>query len=1195
MDHIHLFKRVKVVCIILATLFLTGTISGQLLINEFMSSNASTLVDQFGDYPDWIELHNACDSSVQLDNFWLTDDISQLRKWNFPGMLLTPGSFFIVFASGNDVVENMAYWHTVINSGEEWRYLVPESKHNEDWKTSLEYTSGWQTGKSGIGYGDNDDATVIDPAISLYMQKEFFVDSISQVTDAALFMDYDDGFVAYLNGTEIARSFNMGDSGRVVNYDAPAVVDNEARMYAGLPPEGFFMTHRLDLLKEGSNVLAIEVHNVNRSSSDMTSIPFFLLGYDRIMPDLIYQNPFFVIKDKYPHTNFKINAEGEAIFLSDNDGNITDKVNSVKLPTDFSYGRIPEDATQFGYYEDPTPGTENGPTYSKEYITDSVAIISQNEVPGSSQEVLMVSNITGDQIYYTFDGSEPDQGSYLYKNPLYIRKTIVLKARIYRSNQVPGPVTTKTIFIGGDHDLPVISVSMDPFDLWDHNTGIYVMGPYANSEVPHHGANFWQDWERPAHFELYNVQGEQELSQSAGTKIFGGWSRAHPQKSMAFFARKNYGNGKFSYPLFKDRLFDTYEAFVMRNSGNDWCNGNFRDALTGHLSAQMDIDHQAYQPYVMYLNGEYWGIINMREKVNEHFIASNNFVYADDVNILTGNRSLVHGSAESYNKLYNYVTTTNLAGWQEYGHARTMMDVHNFMRFWVVNVYVDNKDWPGNNNKYWSTNAPGSLYRWISYDTDFGFSIWDHSAYKYNTLQFSFGEGSEINWANQPWAVAMVKSLIGNNNFKRQFINEFADRMNTTFHPDEVIPVIDSFEQRLMSEAPDHYDKWIGDPNNWLSFPNWMASVERMRTYVRERPQYMRQHIMSRFNISGTSTIGVNVSDQSAGHVKLNSIELHQFPFTGLYFKGIPIRLEAIPAPGHIFSHWEGFMSTDSTWFLYGMDGPAQFTAVFTPVDSAVNIVINEINYSSHINKNTEDWVELYNNSGVAVELSGWMLSDGFSDAMFEIPAGTVIRANSYMVFSRSRPDFKRFYPELKAVLGDLPFGFSSAGEGVALYDETGELHDYVIYQSVAPWPEEANGTGATLELINPGTDNLLAENWKASGVVTGTPGAVNSQFEGPLTATVKEKRDLSPAMVYPSPFNVETNVHFHLENEEEVMISVYSTTGKLVTVLSARKYEPGDHTILWSPEGDITQGLYFITIRSSGYNQTLKVVYQRN
>jgi len=357
----------------------------------------------------------------------------------------------------------------------------------------------------------------------------------------------------------------------------------------------------------------------------------------------------------------------------------------------------------------------------------------------------------------------------------------------------------------------------------------------------------------------------------------------------------------------------------------------------------------------------------------------------------------------------------------------------------------------------------------------------------------------------------------------------------------------------------------------------------------------MREQLMDRFNLSGTLQIEVKVSDPEAGNVQINSVVPNSYPFKGIYFKNVPIGLKAIPSPGYVFSHWEGDMESDTSTFSYNMEIPGQFTAVFEAVDSAANIVINEINYASSSKRNTEDWVELYNNSGVKVDLSGWSLGDGFSGESFVIPEGTVLAADNYLVISRNQPDFKRFYPELRSLIGNFGFGINSEGDGIALYDQDGNLHDHVIFESIAPWPEAANGTGLTMELKNPGLDNEKAENWKASREDSGTPAALNSQFEElEVNVDAKITQNLKHAIrVYPSPFNSETNIYLNVDTSQKFIISVYSASGRLVDQLLNADLESGKHSISWKPGANIQAGLYFINIRSEKLNETMKVVYQ--
>lgn len=1186
MSNMHFSKRlVLLMGVFVCQLSISGSLNGQLLFNEIMASNASTLEDQFNDFPDWIELYNSGESTLLLSDFWLTDDSLEMKKWRLPEIDIPPEAYFLVFASGRDIPSSLAYWHTIINTGDKWRYLVPDAPVGENWKTSLDYTSGWNNGSSGIGYSDNDDSTIISTTLSLFMQKEFQVTDASSLTDAVLFMDYDDGFIAYLNGTEVARSATMGVSGTSFNYNQASSGQHEALMYNGSPPEAFFLTEYIHLIQEGSNILAIQVHNTSIGSSDMSANPFLLLGYSTIRDDLPYGNPYVTVEDRFPHANFKIRSAGEYLYLSHNNGDTIDIFNKVILPTDFSYGRVPGHSELFGYYNDPTPGFENGIDYFTEYFTDSVSFSSNAQDWDPQQLITLTSDQPEDIIYYTLDGSVPNQNSQIYSNPIMIDNTTVIRARISREGNLPGPVSTRTIFTDQGHSLPVVSVSMNPDDLWDYNTGIYEMGPNASSDNPHFGANFWQDWEKPAHVEIRDRESNKIISQDVGTKIFGAWSRARPQKSMSFFARSSYGDGSFSYPLFSSKPIMEYENFVLRNGGNDYQMSMMRDALSAYVSSQLGVDHQAYEPYVMYLNGEYWGMMNMREKINEHFIAGNHHVHDEDVNLLEGNSMLIHGSANSYNELIRFLSDNSMQNEQNYEDAGLLMDIDNFINFWALNVYIDNKDWPGNNNKFWSLNVPGSKFRWISFDTDFGYSIYNTGAYTYNTLEFSMSEG-ESTWANPDWATLIARKMEGNDEFKRQFINRFADLMNYYYHPDYIFPVIDSFETKIEDDVQANFSRWEG------SVSYWQNHLNRIRTYLEERPDYMRSHIIERYDLSGTEELSINTNIESAGHIRLNGIKKLKVPFNGIYFTDVPVELEAIPLPGYRFAGWEGSISSAESSVSYDMSGPGTITAIFEPFEYQYKIVINEINYASSAEKNISDWIELYNHSDGPVNLKGWSLWDETSGNEFLIDENIILQPGEYFVFSRSRPDFKRFYPEMHQLWGDLNFGLDNVSDGIALVDALGAVHDQVQYQSSDPWPDEANGLGYTLELMDPDLDNSDATSWKASKFITGTPGNKNSQ------STVNDEKRITNQLlpefkIYPSPFHSYTDIYFALDKEDHVSISVYDIAGQLVKVFPNELFKRGRHTIRWVPDPGLRAGVYLVRYKSSIRTHTIKVVYR--
>lgn len=1078
----------------------------QVIINEVQSSNIITTSDEFNEYPDWIELFNSTDTVVDITGWFLSDDKQILDKWLVPSFSMTPDSYLLVYASGKDIAQIPVKWSTVVNVGDSFDYWIPDHAIDDEWKMSGFVDSEWRKGISGFGYGDNDDSTVVsEPVASLYIRREFLIDDTSKIKQMMLHVDYDDGFVAYLNGIEVARG-NMGDARSMVTYNQYTTSEHEAKIYQGGLPESFNISEYKSFLLNDTNTLAIQVHNASTTSTDMTIIPF--LSFGKTSYDSAQEGPseYLQLKTGFPHTNFKIKTEGESIYLSDSKGNIIDSIAAVHIPADYSYGKVFNEFSEFKYFLNPTPGEKNDSVGYLLFNNDTV-IFSRNGGYFSSSFDLSLNSPFGDRIYYTIDGSEPDTNSMKFNDAIEISGNKIVKAVIIKPGYLPGKVFAKTYFNDHQPDLPVLCISTDPDNLWDYNTGIYVMGPNAETAKPHFGANFWMDWEKPVFIELYHSNGKVILNQNGGTKIFGKWSRARAQKSLAFFARKSYGNDLFDAKLFPKRNITEYKSFVARNAGNDFDIAFMRDAFMTDLTSRLELDYQSFQPVATFLNGEYWGIYNLREKVNEDFIATHHHLNTDDINILEDDAEILEGDNTSYLELKSFLENkASLSSTDDYSYVNSKIDIDNYIKYQLVQIYIDNTDWPGNNIKFWNSNVPHDKYRWILYDTDFGFGEYNETSYTHNTLNFAL-ESYGPSWPNPPWSTLLFRKMVTNTFFRNNFINQFADHINTTFLTTAVNRKVDSIKNLYSSEMVYHKERWGG------SYSSWSYEVERLKTWGRNRPSYMRNHIRSTFNLTAQYNITLTVSNKVHGSIKLNSIHPDSYPFTGIYFKDVPIKMEAIPKVGYRFVRWEGEVNSSDRIVWYNPQKNASFKAVFEPIKPEdIQIVINEINYNSGSDYQTADWVELYNNGNSTVDLSGFLFSDSNPDSGYIFPAGTILYPDNYIVVAKNKSKFSKIHPGVTPVIGNFIFGLSSGGDELRLYNKDGNVLDGVDYLAYAPWPEAANGLGPTLELKEPHLDNGQPENWKAD-YNGGTPGKAN---HGLVSLEKSERPVLSSLSVFP-------------------------------------------------------------------------------
>ena len=348
-----MINLVRLFCFILLILS-TSIYSQNIRINEIVASNFSNY-DEDGDTPDWIELYNYGSENISLNNWNISDEENDDEPWIFPDISLEPDEYLLLWASSKNKSE-INFVRTLINHGDMFRYTIPEG--NIPYWNTLDFNDeNWDYGESGFGYGDNDDATNMPfGTISVYLRKEFSISDASLIQGLILDIDYDDGFVAYINGVEIARA-NV--NGSPPSYNATTPAEHEALIYDGGIPMRYSIDNPQDFLVDGENILSIQAHNISDSSSDLSLIPFLSAVYSDqvdegiIPPEILDLNP-----ESFLHTNFKISSSGETVYLRNSSNTLVDSVTIENLIADVSYG-VSINSNDFMYFEETTPGEEN--------------------------------------------------------------------------------------------------------------------------------------------------------------------------------------------------------------------------------------------------------------------------------------------------------------------------------------------------------------------------------------------------------------------------------------------------------------------------------------------------------------------------------------------------------------------------------------------------------------------------------------------------------------------------------------------------------------------------------------------------------------------------------------------------------------------------------------------------------------------
>ena len=897
-------------------------VKAQLSFNEASSIN-TLFIDEDGDTPDWIELYNNSDDGINLKDWSLTDKIDQPTKWQFGDVDLLSEEYLLIWASGKDRKE-ISKARNFVKQGDEVKYLLPNQSVSNLW-IDIDFDDGdWLIGETGIGYGDGDDETIIDQgASSVFIRQKFSIDDESLVEALFFDLDYDDGFVAYINGVEIARNNIIGNQ---PSYFQLATENHEAVLYTGGIPERFEVN--TDLLNSGDNVLALQIHNVGNSSTDLSAIPFLTAIYSGSTNDGVLPPSLLGFGEGSFHTNFKISSEGETLYLFDNAQILIDSLLVPPLCPDVTIGKALNE-NKIVYFEEATPGFENTPISFLGIVFEDIEFSQESGIYGPfelSMEVLEDDY----EIRYSLDGTTPSMLSTSYQAPLEVRASTIVNAKVFRDNFIPSKTKSKSYLIDINHSLPVVSLVVDPEDFFNEDYGIYSFGDSYDQNYPFFGANFWEEWERAIHFSYFSLNGQLAIEYNAGVKIFGGWSRAQEQKSLSLFARKAYGHDEFEYPFFNNRSYDTFQSLVLRNSGNDWLNTMMRDATLVGLMEGSGLDLQAYQPTVSYLNGEYWGIYNLREKITNHTLAAKHNIDVDSINLLELQGDVIDGDATDYLEFIDFIERSVLANANEYEYVESKIDIENYIMYQLAQIYFDNHDWPGNNYKYWNSNQ--TKYRWLLFDLDFGFGPWNTQSYFSNTLDFAL-EPNGPGWPNPSWSTLLFRRLIQNQEFRFRFINQYADELNTRFLPEAVSAHIDNISRAIAPEINQHYQRWGGD------IPEWSQQVSNMKTFGRERPFHAKNHLLQKFSLPNYHTIKLYNNDVDKGFIEINSLSILNENWEGDYFESVPIRLKAVPFAGQEFIRWEGDVNTTDEEIFIDMKSEMNLTAVFTEPSSNYEVV----------------------------------------------------------------------------------------------------------------------------------------------------------------------------------------------------------------------------------------------------------------
>jgi len=568
----------------------------------------------------------------------------------------------------------------------------------------------------------------------------------------------------------------------------------------------------------------IELYNLTNNDINLSDYSIEDNGKTKVnLPNInIKSNSYYVIytSDTYSYNNgklytgFNINNSDETLYLYKNNS-LIDEFNVGKLSNNISVGINNNNKV---YYKDITMGYKNSNTYYNGYTNIPTFSINGGYVDKNTK----ISLSADGDIYYTLDGSFPTNKSIKYTGEIEIKENTVIKAVAYKDSLIESDVISRTFITDRTHDVAFISISTNDSELFGSN-GLL--------------SNWHSDLEKKVSFEFYESDGSLGVSFVGGSKLTGMDSRLRDQKSMAIILRKEYGLQEVTYPFFKDNDINTYSSFTLRNAGEDPFSIRIQDTvLTNALKGQMDIDMQDYKPVVVYLNGKYYGLYNLREKLNGNYIEHKFNVEKGEYDLIKY-ATATEGDKLEYDKLITYITTHDTTKKEVYEYLKTQIDMQELCNYLIVESYYGNTDL--GNIRYFKTDE--GKWRWMLYDLDW--SLWSSKlSMSYTVIDKKIPAATYLSSTFK-----ISRNLYKNPEFKDLYLKTLAYHLENTFTPDRMNEIIDMQAKEIENEMPYHIERW---PSMYTSMNDWRYNLNRFKESLSNRYNYVIKNIKSDFNLS---------------------------------------------------------------------------------------------------------------------------------------------------------------------------------------------------------------------------------------------------------------------------------------------------------------------------------------------------------
>jgi hypothetical protein len=834
------------------------------MFNEVYTANVDYR-DDFGEKPGWVEFYNPADTAINLKGYSLTNNASGVL-WTFGDAVVLPHSYLTVFLSGRNKPD--------LNPPSDSVDLIKSSSNNWNWSDDRNSPPG----KSTATHAFSKDSITGKITLADNSSTELGWSS------AAVMLEFRGG----ISGTD--QILLRGYLEENVNLEirlAQTGVDDWQGWPAVIKGTG---------IKNDLYAIDLPLNSAFPDLKKVYGIRFAKVANEFGTVNFSFNSIVAHKKENGIHVSFELNKNGGKLFLLDSLWQVRDSVAYPAETKDLSFAKDFESG-KWALSKPPTPNSINS---TKETYVSQAQTIAAANIPKSGyfQNELSFTLPSGTDGIIRCDttGAKPSENSALISgSKLNFAKTAVLRCAQFKDGAYPSEPILRTYIIGGESpSLPVVSIAVDPTDMFDPVVGLYSIGPNASPKEPYYGANYWADTELPVQVDFFENGAKHAWSYPAGVEIFGNYSRMHPKKSVAIGFKAKYGQKTLNYPLFPEHPHLTkFNWFILRNNGNNFRTDYIRDMLMTSLTEGLGIDYQKGRAVIVYYNGKYYGIHNLRERSNEDYFETNYGIDGNYIDLVKGSNEVSNGSDVYYQDILRWLEGVALND----GNLKELekhIDLDNYTNYMQSEIYFVNKDWPGNNLKRWRSNLVSSKWKWLLYDTDFGFGSTNPKP-EVKMLDFATASNS-TEYANPPHSTLIIRKLLQNQNYKNAFINRFSLLLATYYSPAKVEARINALMIPIESEIAKDQQRWS------LSSSTMSRGLTTIRDFGRNRPVQMQREMEEFFKLSGAVDFTLSVNGN--GKILVHNLPVLNENAVFKAYPSVPITIKAVPNAGATFHRW---------------------------------------------------------------------------------------------------------------------------------------------------------------------------------------------------------------------------------------------------------------------------------------------------